>query len=1124
MIAPAISMISLLSVGPVSATPDDNIVRGKETAYTQDSDARPPWVEYAVGSRPPIIASRTVGSGKVVIAGISSSCRNGRWNSTYLPENYRKLDVLLDKAFQWIVPGATKVLWYGGDGTFGTLENEYNVYNHVGRCSELIATLKNKGYTVDNTIDGTFTSITSALASKDPDILVIPQMELGDKGTGGDPSLLPDWEVESIYDFVAVQGKGLLIMEGNDTFGYNYERVQNKVLRRLDTGIYFQSDVVLDDVNHWPSIPGDYQWQIYADVANVDFGADYRVATGMENIGLYNVCSLALKENYEVAIAILPPYREGFPGGMLIYTATIRNAGWKPDNYTLSILDNIWPVTLSQTTFSNVENGTSRTVTLTVNISSGAFIGDNNQITFRVTGDSGKIVDKKFMATAANRIKPAWEDVFVQEGDPDRNFGTWAKYVWGYVGNSTTDYKDERTWIKFDLRAIPSPVSIKPGNWSADNLQARLFVSCSYTSGTVGENVRCYMVDDDTWTETGITWNNQPYFNPNENFGTTTVTREDYWYSWDVTSLIREKLKRVPRENFASFCLRAETEGAAYPDNFYYSFDMMNLSDNTWHAYIIIGYDVSTWIDPSREEGMPSGTLKYRVNVWNRGSFVDNFNLAVVENQWQATLDTATFSNVQPMEIRTATLSVKVPDGATPDVDNDNIWVRATSTGYTAENDNGRTVAQASSRITPVDDTTTRGRTHLENSFQGDASSIYLGRYLDGPERGWLKFDLNAIGTGMSIARAYLKLYCYDNIGMGTTLRVYGVGDSWNQDNLNWFNQQTALGSPLDSVVVIENRRWYSFDVTSFVLSENAGDKVASFCVVDLGENVAPDHYALMESKEWDNVSLWPYLEILSAAPENEVRVYVNPTFQGDRGGRVDNYIITVSNKSTSGRTYNLIIENTETWPWTLDNSSLTIPAGENRTTILHVTVPSGAAVCTFNRITITAKSALNPSENDVTICYAHRGEVDFDLKYISLYKLRANFKLRVRDNSGGLVMYFYGYDNVRENAALPPATVWNITPYYLDNDVVGAIDIPHVGGIGVKKAKLFLVDTAGIPISKVKGWVIVRDDLWTRIMGIRGEWPYASVPLRDNLWKELMAIRGQWPYAPTSRDPVWVG
>lgn len=40
------------------------------------------------------------------------------------------------------------------------------------------------------------------------------------------------------------------------------------------------------------------------------------------------------------------------------------------------------------------------------------------------------------------------------------------------------------------------------------------------------------------------------------------------------------------------------------------------------------------------------------------------------------------------------------------------------------------------------------------------------------------------------------------------------------------------------------------------------GDKVVSFCLSDLGENVPPDHAVCFESKEWSNKDLWPYLEV----------------------------------------------------------------------------------------------------------------------------------------------------------------------------------------------------------------------------------------------------------------------
>jgi len=145
--------------------------------------------------------------------------------------------------------------------------------------------------------------------------------------------------------------------------------------------------------------------------------------------------------------------------------------------------------------------------------------------------------------------------------------------------------------------------------------------------------------------------------------------------------------------------------------------------------------------------------------------------------------------------------------------------------------------------------------------------------------------------------------------------------------------------------------------------------------------------------------------------------------------------------------------------------------------------------------------------------CAAHAavwtGSATFKLE--NLYKVNL-YKDNLWFYSGNkLVVKFYNYDNVYENEniihedfTLP----WQVVP---ENE-----NVAHPGGIGVKKAKLWLVDNADNEVSKIKGWVTIRDDLWARLSGIRGKWPSSDPPTRDNLWKELLAIRGQWPGAPS--------
>jgi len=145
-------------------------------------------------------------------------------------------------------------------------------------------------------------------------------------------------------------------------------------------------------------------------------------------------------------------------------------------------------------------------------------------------------------------------------------------------------------------------------------------------------------------------------------------------------------------------------------------------------------------------------------------------------------------------------------------------------------------------------------------------------------------------------------------------------------------------------------------------------------------------------------------------------------------------------------------------------------------------------------------------------------GSVTFKLE--NLYKLNL-----YKDNlwlyqGSKLVVKFYKYDNTYENENVihvftPP---WQVVP---ENENVAH---PGIAGVktGVRKAKLWLVDNADNEISKIKGWETIRDDLWKRLLGIRGRWPYAGSDERDALWAELIAIRGQWPGAPSTRDLIW--
>jgi uncharacterized repeat protein (TIGR01451 family) len=353
------SLLSLALVIPSSAQAQKPIIiaSGESTGYNINTTGAAPEKYYQ--SSPPLMIAAKVGSGAVAAAGIASTCRDNRWNNPDNPDN--NLDVLLDKAFQWMTgkaPSATKVLWYEG----------YSVYNTITtspvQCANLRNALQAKGYTL--TGDATMPITTSLLAPYD--ILVIPQLELPvtATGTGGDPSLLPDADVQAIVSFVE-GGKGLFIMDQSDYAGHNFSNVQNKILDALGVGFYFQDDQAQDDTNKW----GQATYQPIAVIdTTTDIGSAFQSATGKSEIGLYDICSLRIQENYDVSVTILPTVNVAQGGQTTTYTATITNIGLKPDNYSLTVSDLLgWSLSLSQSSVS-VENGENAGVTVSVTVPS----------------------------------------------------------------------------------------------------------------------------------------------------------------------------------------------------------------------------------------------------------------------------------------------------------------------------------------------------------------------------------------------------------------------------------------------------------------------------------------------------------------------------------------------------------------------------------------------------------------------------------------------------------------------------------------------------------------------------------------------------------------------------------
>ena len=648
LLAPMLALIGT-SEAKVYPEVDNIIIRGSEYAYgTEDTirDSARPIVKYAEGDFPPIMMSDRIGSGAVVAVGFGATSRNNEWNRTGNPAPH--WDVLLDVIFQWMVPDASHVLWYEG----------HNVYNTHIICSQLISALTNLGYFIEDSTQPISSSLLDLY-----DILVIPQMQGGTAGTGGEP-VLSDAELDAIRNFVE-GGQGLLIMDSSDWYGHNYYRAQNQVLEDLrfaeyeDSYFGFQSDMIYDDTNN---IGGDVYRPILEVDSSTEIGAAYQSRTGKTTLGVYSPCSM-VKIGPGVVITSIPKYRVGMPSDTLEYQFKVTNtsvtgdyltinlqvtdtAGWNPllDSYSLGVLD----------------NGEYEYVKLSVTIPGGAEVGDEDKITVTVTTEEFATLTASFAVTAHTALRiVADEDTFASTQSPDTpmdndrpNFIDIGRYqtFWSYG------------YFKWDasLAQIPD---------DADIIDAKIVLFNYYAYGSSYPAVACEVGDD--WSEETLTWNNKPENGPII-YSTTIVkgTEDDPEpYFWDVTSYFNAQLMG---DGVASFCVRP-LDGQ--PENSTRRVESKDLDFSpSWvfegvRPFLQVQYTrparlVSVSISPKSQDGAPGDTLSYTIKITNEGDNAETYNLGASGTEvWSLSLSQNTVT-LDPSESNNITLTVSILDTA----------------------------------------------------------------------------------------------------------------------------------------------------------------------------------------------------------------------------------------------------------------------------------------------------------------------------------------------------------------------------------------------------------------------------------------------------------------------------
>ncbi len=237
-------------------------------------------------------------------------------------------------------------------------------------------------------------------------------------------------------------------------------------------------------------------------------------------------------------------------------------------------------------------------------------------------------------------------------------------------------------------------------------------------------------------------------------------------------------------------------------------------------------------------------------------------------------------------------------------------------------------------------------------------------------ERSFLKFNLSTIPSlENSCVRLYVYCYKIDGAPNGDIECCYVNNDNWSENEITW-NTQPALGDVIDNCTITEAKRWYCWDVTSFVENEFADDNTASFCLKTVMEyNEYPNYYFYgWRTKEfWENWAC-PYLII-----GRNAGIQVSTDYREGLAGGTLNYDVNVINKGSLPDNYSLTVTDDAGWAMMLSENSLeSVQPGEKMTVTLNIIIPENAELCAEDNILATVTSRSDSGVSEISSCIAH--------------------------------------------------------------------------------------------------------------------------------------------------------
>ncbi len=168
------------------------------------------------------------------------------------------------------------------------------------------------------------------------------------------------------------------------------------------------------------------------------------------------------------------------------------------------------------------------------------------------------------------------DDTYVNQQWAASSFGTAITMGIGYA-TGTPANRQGWIYLKFGLDSIPDGATIT---------SATIYLYKPYVNTNNDFIAGIYNVDNDSWTENTITWNNKPDTATTATDNQSITSANVQWYSWDVTTLVTSN--NINGDDILSLCLKENPQQTTI--NTWTAFASSNYATLEYHPYITITY------------------------------------------------------------------------------------------------------------------------------------------------------------------------------------------------------------------------------------------------------------------------------------------------------------------------------------------------------------------------------------------------------------------------------------------------------------------------------------------------------------------------------------------------------